>query len=481
MILIFTDTPSSSLRTIGAYRIATELRRYGCDVEVIDYLSNWKEDELLKFVDSFNNIEWVGISTKFFVSNPDIKNYNNPTIKNSAGILTQMKRNDEKAFVEYFKNRKIPIVIGGPSAEIVIPHVKGIDVVCVGYADKAVLAVHDHIVKGKDLIYTRVNNSKVVYCNNDYGDIDLTKIDTELVDSDFVEQGENLPVEIGRGCIFHCAFCTYSHIGKKPGTYIRDKESIKKDILERYTKYGTTSFRFSEDTLNDSVEKMKMLKEIRDETVPYEFWAYGRLDLLAAKPEMVDLIPQIGWKYLTFGIETLNRSAGSAVGKGGNPEKLKQCLVDMKEKYPDLFFTCNLIIGLPNDTPEDIEQTVQWFIDNPGIADRLKMSPLGIPNPKIEVYSSKMSKDPKKYGYKILGEQPVRLMWRSKIMDWKFATHLAERLSEKVHKELEIETNIRITWKHSKEIGMMEDGGVEDQHKQQMRRYIEKKLKAREL
>jgi hypothetical protein len=226
---------------------------------------------------------------------------------------------------------------------------------------------------------------------------------------------------------------------------------------------------------------MKMLKEIRDETVPYEFWAYGRLDLLAAKEEMVDLIPQIGWKYLTFGIETFNRTSGSAVGKGGNPEKLKECLINMKERYPDLFFTCNLIVGLPNDTEQTITETVQWFIDNPGIADRLKLGPLGIPNPRIKIYSSKMSDDPKKYGYKILGEQPVRLMWRSKTMDWKFATQLANRLSDKVNKELKIVTNSRVTWTYGKEIGMMEDGGIENSHKEQIRRYVDKKLKARKL
>ena len=43
MIVIFNDCPQYPNRSIGAYRIATVLRRYGLEVEVIDYLNRWEK------------------------------------------------------------------------------------------------------------------------------------------------------------------------------------------------------------------------------------------------------------------------------------------------------------------------------------------------------------------------------------------------------------------------------------------------------
>ena len=42
MIIIFNDSPQYPNRSVGAYRIATVLRRQGLEVEVIDYLHKWE-------------------------------------------------------------------------------------------------------------------------------------------------------------------------------------------------------------------------------------------------------------------------------------------------------------------------------------------------------------------------------------------------------------------------------------------------------
>jgi len=47
-ILIFTEFTSTTVfqRLIGAYRIATELRKNGYTVQVVDYLTEWTPEEL---------------------------------------------------------------------------------------------------------------------------------------------------------------------------------------------------------------------------------------------------------------------------------------------------------------------------------------------------------------------------------------------------------------------------------------------------
>jgi radical SAM superfamily enzyme YgiQ (UPF0313 family) len=269
--------------------------------------------------------------------------------------ITDLGREDEVRLIEYFRNRNVPLVLGGSNADQVKNYRKNFYVI-IGYADVAVQALHNHITQNTDLIYTVINDNKVVYADTNYKDIDLNIVETEFVESDFVIDNEIIPIEISRGCIFKCKFCNYGHIGKKPGTYIRSKESIKSDIQRAYAQYGIKDYLFVDDTFNDSIEKMQMIKEIREElNIPFNFWAYGRLDLLAAHPEMIELMGEIGWTAVTFGVETLNKQSGASVGKGANPERLKNTLLLLKEKYPKLHVQVNLIIGLPHSTKEDIK------------------------------------------------------------------------------------------------------------------------------
>ena len=163
---------------------------------------------------------------------------------------------------------------------------------------------------------------------------------------------------------------------------------------------------------------MQIIKEIREETgIPFEFWSYCRLDLLRAQTKMVDMIGEIGWTSFTFGIETFNKASGSAVGKGANPEKLKEFLISLRERYPEHKFQINIIIGLPSDTEEDAITTTQWFIDNPTVATNLRIRELNIHNAVNKKTASLISQDPGKYGYTIIGNvprDPTVVRWMTK-------------------------------------------------------------------
>jgi radical SAM superfamily enzyme YgiQ (UPF0313 family) len=349
----------------------------------------------------------------------------------------------ETKLIKYIRQRNLPIVVGGPTTDVLKIHcdTRRIDYLVEGYADVGILAVHEHIVNGAELKYTDINGMKVVDCDIDYKDIDLASIDVEYHHTDFIEKEEVFPIEISRGCIFQCAFCSFGHLGKKPGTYIREKESIKKDILDRYTKYNSTRFLFVDDTFNDSVEKMKIIKEIREETgIPFEFWSYCRLDLLRAKSEMVDLIGEIGWTSFTFGVETFNKASGSAVGKGANPEKLQEFLISLRERYPDHKFQVNIILGLPHDTEESARETIQWFVDNPSVATNVRVRELNIHRPETKRNASKIALNPSEYGYTqaaVTNPKATAIFWINQHgMDTDFAAELSEELQDKINEAL---------------------------------------------
>lgn len=497
MIILFNDSPQYPNRSVGAYRIASVLRQHGVEVEVIDFLSKWG-DSLFDYLDKIENVEWWGFSGKFRAPRQRlnllqkmISNSSPNENQNIEGFFTQASMDFENRLITYIKNRNGKIVVGGPSTE----HIKlfkdevHIDILCEGYADIGVIAIHEHIVNKQELIYTITGNMKVVDCDKDYKDIDLGNISTNYHHSDFIEQNTVFPIEISRGCIFHCAFCSFGHLGKKPGTYIRSKESIKEDIVDKFEKYGSTKFLFVDDTFNDSIEKMQLIKEIRDETgIPFEFWSYARLDLLRAQPKMVDLIGEIGWTSFTFGVETFNKSSGSAVGKGADPEKLKQFLIDLRNRYPDRIFQINFIVGLPHDTEESVRESIQWFIDNPQITKHIRVRPLSIHRPDLSRFSSKMAKDPESYGYQTApvpnDKHSSMVIWRNKVgMDIAQADNLSKELEALIVSKL-AENNPLIppTVMNNDILSTDEDGRIVNKKSMEIvRNYIVTKKKYRGL
>jgi hypothetical protein len=154
---------------------------------------------------------------------------------------------------------------------------------------------------------------------------------------------------------------------------------------------------------------------------PFNFWTYGRLDLLASKPEMIDLIGPSGWKYFSFGVETFNKAAGAKVGKGGNTDKQKAALEIIKQRYPESWFLLEMIVGLPGDTETTILESLNWLIANPHLWDELNFKGLGINNPKYYTWTSDISKDPAKYGITlknvIVNENRPQYAWKHKSMD----------------------------------------------------------------
>lgn len=498
MIVLFNESCNPPERTLGVYRIATVLRNQGIEVEVIDFISKWKFHKLMEYVQSIENVEWYGFSTKFLepgkisiksilTAKPKFQELQEKNSADDNGLFTKLSAHNENKLIDWIKQQNKPIVLGGPNADVVRHMTEKLDIICLGYSDNAILAVHDHLTKQTPLIYENYNNMKIVDADKDYPVNDLSNLETWYADSDFVEEGEVFPIEISRGCIFHCAFCEYRHLGKKPGTYIRSKESIKRDIVYRYEKFGSTKFLFLDDTFNDSIEKMQMIKDIRDETgIPFEFWSYGRLDLLAAQPDQVNLIPEIGWKEFTFGVETFNRVSGKAVGKGADPEKLKKFLLDLKERFPNIRMQINIIVGLPHDTEESVRETVDWFIENSHLTQNFRITNLSIRNPEGRLFSSKIAQNPEKYGYKIIGiNQETRLLrWETEHLNIKSSKKLVEELRVKIHQL------ISSKYKNRNFIGLMSDeplyienadGKLINLREDITRTYIVKKLQYRGL
>lgn len=491
MIYIFTDSPPmTGPRSIGAYRLATELRRFNYEVEVIDFLSAWTTEEVLTYIDNGPTPLWIGFSCTFI---GESKRSNLPGGIAWPDKLTRFD-NDEQFFKD-IKSRAVTI-IGGSKAER-MKHIYEADYIVTGYADKAIIAISDFLsgktselkyeIEEVETIYKKNKYfSKTINCETMYPVTDASNIQTEFHYTDFIQPNEVLPLEISRGCIFKCAFCAFPLNGKTKNDYVRPKEQLIADIDMYQKKYKSNRYFFMDDTFNDTVEKMKLMKEVYDSVEPFDFWAYGRLDLLASKPEMMELVNKIGWKYFSFGVETFNRSSGKQIGKGADPEKLKNILIELKKIHPDSWLLFEMIIGLPGESKHSIQESAQWFVDNMNLWEEVHFKELSISNVKYHTWRSQMAMNPTKYNIELLNPNTI-----NSAHNWKHETmtsHEATVILEEVNNSL---NSVRARNRNNYFIKLADLPAVEDNNlipnmlrkniKDRGRQYVENKFKHKKL
>ena len=164
-------------------------------------------------------------------------------------------------------------------------------------------------------------------------------------------------------------------------------------MMRNYIDYGTEGYMFSDDTYNDSPDKIKALHEAYKK-LPFdlEFSTYARLDLIVSKPETLPILMESGMKSVFFGIESFNHQSAKAVGKGMHPDKIKKALIDIKREYPKLIISTGFISGLPHETKESLSDTLDWLEE--GHVDSYSFQVLSISE------KSKIGINPKQHGYK---------------------------------------------------------------------------------
>ena len=418
-ILIFTGNGNPVWqRAIGPTRIATELRNHGYSVQVVDELSTMLQenhDTFKKIIDKFvgPNTLWVGFSSTFLV-NKQPANFKQKWVSSPA-TRALMTRSDDSlpTYREQLhdirqtildKNPKCKLVLGGSKANLRDWEI--IDIYVEGYADTSAVKM-TRWIEGKNPFFQVVSNndgrSVSVVDDPKASHFDFVNSDTRWHPSDKIFQGESLPIEISRGCIFNCSFCSYPLNGKKKMDYLRDPQLLRDEFIRNYEEYGTTGYVYCDDTHNDSADKLEILYDQVYSKLNFKinFVAYLRLDLLAAKPHTAQLLLDSGLQGAFFGIESLNYESARSVGKGIRPERAIETLHSLKQLWGDRVMTsAGFISGLPYDTEETIGRWGDMISDANFPIDTVTSSPLTLSkNGGKSLWKSEFDLNPGKYGY----------------------------------------------------------------------------------
>lgn len=437
--LIFADNKYQEnrmgiLRAPGAHRIATLLRSHNIDTEVIDFYLDWTQTELKQLIDSLvtQKTLFVGFSCSLMFDG----------ISNFEFIRDYIKS----------KNTNTAIVVGG--FHTTQKGFEGADWYVEGYGEGAVIALTEYLLGNSLEVKYELDehNQKVIYTKDHYPVNKLQSMVTTYIPSDFIHRSEVLSMETARGCIFKCKFCSFQLLGKSKVDYLRDAEEIRTEFLTNYRLYGTTKYIITEDTFNDTDEKVSMLSDIV-KSLPFkpEFMGYVRADLLVAKPHNLKKLIECGFTNMHFGIETFNEDASKIISKGMSSNKLKEALIKFKTDYPQIYTNGTFIVGLPGESAAEIRETAQWIIDSKAL-DFWTFNPLMIPKQHKLIYNSEFTNNYIMYGYsKMTTEEidnatnknekllfgtkmmPYMILWKNKNFDYFSAAMLAVEINQQAN------------------------------------------------
>lgn len=422
--VIFTDCVSFGTiwqRTAGAYRIATELRRAGYTVQVIDFWSflMLESTELVKgLLDKYvgSDTVFVGWSSTFL--NQGVALHHNKPVNNleSRFHLEHLGENAYAVNVDDLLEIKRHILALNPKCDIMLAGARAgqyhdpiATVRVVGYGETQILAYMAWRM-GKNPFFLTRNDKGVKVIDNDVkaeGYDFVNGVGIQWHPSDCIQPNETLPIEISRGCIFSCKYCAYPLNGKSKLDYIREEDRLYEEFQTNYDRWGTTRYLFVDDTYNDTTDKLRLINGVRKRlNFDLRFATYLRLDLIAAHPEQAQLLIENGLCGAFFGVESLNPKALKTIGKGMHPEKLVDTLHWLREEVwgNEVLTTAGLMLGLPHDTYATMEAWLERVMDYRFPLHSWILSPLHITNPETTKRSwySDFDKQPGKYGYELL-------------------------------------------------------------------------------
>lgn len=412
-ILLLSDMPHYAMpsKTAGIYRIASTARKEGFSAEVLDHFMY-----LL-----FNYPEEVKNITRSILGDGGI------ILGISASWFIDLEKFDADRYISFDRNRKFNSVADTLSEyfEFIrkeFPHVK---IVAGGHGwglsavTKNFEKYIDHIVtgfgeKGFSIIANGIANN-IINIPKKIDDVDKQGTYINLHDSDpmfdpehdVIIPGEVLPLELSRGCRFKCKFCAFPLLGKNPNdlSYLRNKESIKRELQQNYEAWGTTDYFVVCDTFNESEHKMRFVADALDELkLEINIIAYTRLDLVHRHWDVqAPLLDRVGLKAAAIGIETLNDQAGKAIGKGMGRKRVEEALGMMRNKWgKNIHLHSNFICGLPYETPETYFSWVEdvMYKRNGIDLDSFSLYALSINHPGARVdFASEFDLNAEKYGY----------------------------------------------------------------------------------
>lgn len=273
------------------------------------------------------------------------------------------------------KKKKALTVFGGPHPTFfpgIINH-PGVDVVCCGEGESAMLDLADAYDKGRD--YSNIPNLSVKTANGIkhnkvrplIGNLDsLPFFDRDLYYNKYKLIRDN-PLKVfiaSRGCPFSCSFCFNERLRE---IYSDDTSHVRFYSPRRFideikyvqTRYGMESIYFNDDIFALDKKWVKEFTAIYRDEIKKPFVCSANVHTL--DEEIIRLLKGAGCHAVSFGIETGNEKLRfELLNKNITNIQIKN-IASLFKKHRLKFITFNTL-GLPGETIENALETIKLNI-----------------------------------------------------------------------------------------------------------------------
>ena len=159
-----------------------------------------------------------------------------------------------------------------------------------------------------------------------------------------------------RGCFGECAYCKLV-FGKK--ITMRSAASVVEEMNAFCEAYGVNRFNFVDDNfLNTREHALQFSAALKENGAAFKWRFQGRADRFS--PDLAENLMDVGLYDVSFGIESGSPEILKSMSKSLNLERAK---ANLKSLPSDLETHASFIIGMPEESPETIERTLEFIAD----------------------------------------------------------------------------------------------------------------------
>jgi hypothetical protein len=173
-----------------------------------------------------------------------------------------------------------------------------------------------------------------------------------------LQGGQRAALEMGRGCPFACTFCSTNDFFRR-NFRLRSPERILRDMRALAATYAVSDFDLIHDMFTVDRRRVVAFCEAMIASGETFTWACSARTDCVDEP-LLELMAQAGCHGLFFGIETGSVRMQRIIDKHLDPIRAEQ-IIDAVERL-GIGSTVSLIAGFPEETPEDLRQTVHMLM-----------------------------------------------------------------------------------------------------------------------
>jgi anaerobic magnesium-protoporphyrin IX monomethyl ester cyclase len=175
------------------------------------------------------------------------------------------------------------------------------------------------------------------------------------------ERSPYVSIHTSLGCPYKCSFCCINAPFGKSSYRMWSPDTVIKEIDVLVNKYGVRNIKFVDEmfVLNRN-HVIGICDRIIERGYDLNIWAYARVDTV--KDEFLEKLRRAGFRWLALGIESGSKHVRDGVEKGrfGTSQILE---VVKKIQDADIYVIGNYIFGLPDDTQESMQDTLELAIE----------------------------------------------------------------------------------------------------------------------